>query len=45
MRRPHHDSTSGDNAVVASTTVCLRYYGNIARWEGRELDQHKKTAH
>ncbi|ESE91577.1 hypothetical protein SEH50133_04416 [Salmonella enterica subsp. houtenae serovar 50:g,z51:- str. 01-0133] len=24
--------------------VCLRCYGNKACWEGREPDQHKKTA-
>ncbi|ENI0169948.1 hypothetical protein ABW717_001083 [Escherichia coli] len=51
MRRPHHDSTTGDIAAIASAETRLyyrsnasaetrlHYYGNTTCWKGREPDQ------
>ncbi|XTH91344.1 hypothetical protein ACNF0L_03900 [Escherichia coli] len=44
MRRPHHDSTTGDIAAIASAETRLHYYGNTICWKGREPNQQQITA-
>lgn len=38
LRRPRYGSTTGDNAMIASTVVYLRCYGNKACWKALEPD-------